>query len=183
MTKIKIKQKKETDKLPVIRFLFCFSMVVVVLLIICLVTNAQLLTYKHVIIFSLCSIPLCFLYAYTVEKIGSVLGGIITGSTSGGIDLRERLSADLEKARHSKRNGRFEESLRIIDGVLNQDKDFPEALFLKAQILQEGFGRSAESKILLRMVMRLVSKDDNLHSWSSNYLKEMISKQRRGFRR
>jgi hypothetical protein len=118
-----------------------------------------------------------------VEKIGSVLGGIITGSTSGGIDLRERLSADLEKARHSKRNGRFGESLRIIDSVLNQDKDFPEALFLKAQILEEGFGRSAESKILLRMVMRLVSQNDPLHSWSSNYLKEMMSKKGRRVRR
>jgi len=182
MNTFKIKRKKEIDRLPIIRALFCFSLVVAVLLIICIITSAQLLTYKHVIIFSLCSIPLCILYAYTVEKIGSVLGGMITGSTSGGIDLREQLSADLEKARNSKRNGRFEESLKIINSVLDKDQNFPEALFLKAQILWEGFGRSAESKILLRMVMKLVPNEDPLHRWSSNYFKEMMSKQRRRFR-
>ena len=183
MSELKIKRKRETDRLFIIRALFCFFMVVTVLLIICVATNAQLLTYKHVIIFSLCSIPLCILYAFTVEKIGSVLAGMLTGSTSGRMDLRERLAGDMERARHSKRKGRFEEALSIIDGVLARDKEFPEALFLKAQILWEGFGRSAESKILLRMVMRLVPDNDSLYLWSSNYFNEMMSKQRRRFKR
>ena len=183
MTKLKIKRKREADRLFIIRALFCFLIVVAALLTICIMTNAQLLTYKHVIIFSLCSIPLCFLYAFTVEKIGSVLAGMLTGSTSGRIDFRERLAGDVEKARHSKRNGRFEEALGIIDGVLARDKEFPEALFLKAQILWEGFDRSAESKILLRMVMRLVPDDNPLYHWSSNYFNEMMGKQRGNFRR
>ena len=183
MTKLKIKRKRETNRLFIIRALFCFLIVVAALLTICIATDAQLLTYKHVIIFSLGSIPLCLLYALIVEKIGSVLAGMLTGSTSGSIDLRERLAGDVEKARHNKRNGRFEEALRMIDGVLDRDKEFPEALFLKAQILWEGFDRSAESKILLRMVMRLVPDNDPLYHWSSNYFNEMMSKQRRRLRR
>ncbi|MFC1534327.1 tetratricopeptide repeat protein, partial [Thermodesulfobacteriota bacterium] len=87
-----------------------------------------------------------------MEKLGSGLGGIFTGWTSKTISLRDQLSADLEKARHSKRNGRFEESLDIINGVLNKDQSFPDALYLKAQILWEGFGRTAESKKLFRKV-------------------------------
>jgi hypothetical protein len=181
MTEFKIKRKRDVDRSFMIRLLFSFLLVVGALLTICIITNAQLLTYKHVIIFSLCSIPLCILYAIAVDKIGSVLVGILTGSTSGRMDLRERLAADVEKARHSKRNGRFEEALHIIDGVLDRDKEFPEALFLKAQILWDGFGRSAESKILLRMIRRLVPHDDPLYRWSSNYLEELMTEERGRF--
>lgn len=163
MNEFKIKQKKKIDLLPIMRVLYFFLFTVVALLIICISTGAKLLTFKHVIIFSLCSLPLCILYAYVVEKLGFVLGGMLTGWSSRRVGLREQLSADLEKARHSKRNGRFEESLRLINGVLDKDQNFPDALYLKAQILWEGFGRSNESKKLLRRVMQLVSNEELLH--------------------
>ena len=62
----------------------------------------QVFTLKHVFIFALCTLPLSILYGFIVEKLGSGLGGILTGWTTRKIPSREQLSADLARARHSK---------------------------------------------------------------------------------
>lgn len=178
MNEFRIKKKRGIDILPIIRTLYCFLLTLGALFTICVLTGATLFTYKHVLIFSLCSIPFCILYAFTVEKLGSFLGGMLSGWTSRRVGLRDQLSADLEKARHSKRNGHFEESLQIINSVIDKDKDFPDALYLKAQILWEGFGKSAESKKLLKRTMQLVSNDHHLHRWSLSYYDEIIKKEK-----
>jgi hypothetical protein len=59
-------------------------------------------------------------------------------------DPREQLQADLSVARTLKMNAKYDLALRRINGVLSRDPGFPEALFLKARIVWEGFGnRSA----------------------------------------
>ena len=176
MNEIKIKQNKEFDRSIIIRAISFYLICVGVLLVICIFTGAKLLTYKHLIVFSLCAIPLSILYTCIVEKLGNALGGIFTGWTSKKISPREQFSADLEKARHSKRKNRFDEALNIINGVLDRDKDFPDALYLKAQILWEGFGSSVESKNCFRRVMLLVSPGDPLYRWSSDYIDKIMEK-------
>lgn len=146
------------------------------LLVIHIFTRTDIFTLKHVLIVSLCSIPLCVLYAYVVEKLVSGLSGLLSGWSSSKISLRDQFSANLGKARQNKREGHPEEALDIINGLLNKEKDFPDALFLKAQILWEGFGRSVESKELFRRVMHLVAKEDSLHRWSSHYCHEISMK-------
>lgn len=151
-------------------------MVVGTLLVIHISTRTSIFTFKHVIIISLFSIPFCILYAYVVEKLGSGLSNLLSGWSSREISLRDQFSADLEKARENKREGHPEEALDILDGLLNKAEDFPDALFLKAQILWEGFGRSMESKELFRRVMQLVAEEDPLHRWSSHYCYEISMK-------
>ena len=121
-----------------------------------------------------CSTILSIITIYIVEKGADFIGSIYW--TSKKISPREQLSADLEKARHSKRNNRFEESLDIINHILNKDNNFPDALYLKAKILWEGFGRSVESKNLFRRVMELVSADNPLYRWSSYYIDKITEK-------
>ena len=176
MNEFRVKQRREFDRVFVMRTIFCFVMVVGALLIICSSTGAQIITYKHVFIISLLSIPFCILYAYTVEKLGSGLGGVLSGWSSRKISRRDQFSADLEKAGYSKREGRLEEALEIMNAVLNNEENLPDALFLKAQILWEGFGRSVESKRLFRRVMKLVSTEDRLYRWSSHYCDEITMK-------
>jgi hypothetical protein len=151
-------------------------MVLGTLLVIHISTRTRLFTLKHVLIISLFSIPLCILYAYVIEKLGSGLSNLLSGRTSREISLRDQFSADLEKARENKREGHPEEALDIINGLLNKGKDFPDALFLKAQILWEGFAQSVESKDLFRRVMQLVTEEDPLHRWSSHYCYEISMK-------
>lgn len=179
MNKFQIKQKKEITEQFLIRIVYCFVWSNAALLVIYIVTYGfqkmygELFTFKHLLIFFLLTIPFSVIYAYTIEKFGSGFGIILSGWTSKKISPREQLSADLANARHSKINNRFEESLNIINNVLNKDENFPEALYLKAQVLWEGFGRSVESKKLFRRVMQLLSAEEPLHRWSSDYIEKI----------
>jgi hypothetical protein len=147
----------------------CFTFVLGSLLIICVATGAKLFTFKHVLIFSLCSIPLCVLYAYCIEKLGSGLGRVLSGWMSAEPGHRETLAADLERARHNKRENRFKETLNIIETVLDRDPDFADALFLKGQIMWEGFKNKGEAAGCFKKVIELVQNSEPLHRWASSY--------------
>ncbi len=173
MNEFKIKRKKERNVVWILNFLKCFLFAFGALLIICVSTGGRLFTFKHVIIYSIYSLPLCFLYALTVDRLGGGLGTILSGWSSRRVSPRETLSADLERARFSKRNGRFQEGLRIIDDVLQKDRNFPEALFLKAQILWEGFENREGAVECLEKVMGLVQEEEPIHRWSLHYYLEV----------
>jgi hypothetical protein len=174
MNDLRIKRKKDVDHPRIIRMASCFVLILGALLIICVTTGARLFTLKHVLIFSLCSIPLCFLYGYGIEKLGSGLGGMLSGAMPGQWGLRERLAADLERARHSKRENRMEEALRIVEGVLFKDPDFPEALFLKGQIMLEGFKNPTGAADCFKKVLDVVEETDTLHRWAASYHDEIV---------
>jgi tetratricopeptide (TPR) repeat protein len=179
MNDFKITTKRDRDLTWITRPLYCFLLVLAALVIICMSTGAQLFTFKHVLIYSLCSIPLCFLYAYCVEKIGSVLGTAPLGLGSRRSSPREIFVADLEIARQNKRNGKFEEARSTIDGVLDKDREFPDALYLKAEILWEGFENASEAKRCLRKVMQLVPREETLHSWASSFFDKIIAAEKK----
>ena len=140
-------------------------------------TGGALFTYRHLLLYSLFSIPFCFLFAYCIERFGSVLGDLFSGWSTRKVSPRETLSADFEKAKSSKRSGEFEKAIGIIDQVLEKDPDFPDALYLKARILWEGFEKRQEASECLMNVMRLVPQEDTLHRWASSFLKEIIDHQ------
>jgi tetratricopeptide (TPR) repeat protein len=93
------------------------------------------------------------------------------------IGLREQLAGDLNVARHHKLFNRFDEALIIIENVLAKDFDFPEALFLKAQILWEGFedGKAAK-ECLLKIIKLEPDKDSVYHRWALNFYRELSKK-------
>jgi hypothetical protein len=172
MTEITIKKKKERSHILFLNFLRCFIIGFGALFIIFMSTGGGLFTFKHVLIFSAFCIPLSILYVYVVEKFGAGLGTFI-GWSSKKVNPREAFSADLARARHSKGAGRFEEALIIINEVLNKDPDFPDALYLKATILWEGFRKNQQSTTCLKKVMGLVEDHETLHQWALNYYHDM----------
>ena len=163
--------RRFTFLLNVIRF---FLLILGALFVITMSTGGELFTFKHLWLYSIFSIPLCLLLAYCIERFGSVLGNTFSGWSSRKVSPRETLSADLEKAKSSKRNGRFKEAIGIIDQVLEKNPDFPDALYVKAQILWEGFEKRQEASECLQNVMRLIPQEDTLHRWASSFLKEII---------
>jgi len=173
MNEFRVKKRKERNIVLIVNFLKCFILAFGALLIICVSTGGKVFTFKHLLIYSLYSIPLCVLYALTVEKIGSGLGVIFSGWSSRKVSPRDALSADLERARFSKGNGRFEEALRIINEVIDKDPNYPDAIFLKARILWDGFGKKEESVVCLRKVMGLVQRDETLYRWASSLYDEV----------
>jgi hypothetical protein len=72
-------------------------------------------------------------------RLGEGAGNTLFGLGRRTIGIRERMAGDLNVVRYHKLCNQFEDALLKIDAVLAKDPDFPEALFLKAQILWEGF--------------------------------------------
>jgi hypothetical protein len=86
------------------------------------------------------------------------------------IGLREQLAGDLNVVRHHKLFNRFEEALIKIENVLAKDPDFPEALFLKAQILWEGFEDQEAAKSCLLKIIKVESDKDALYRrWALDF--------------
>lgn len=115
------------------------------------------------------ALPLCILADYVVENLGSWIGGSLSGWSSQRATLRETLAADMQRARYSRREGRFEEALAIISGVIEKDPKYPDAYFLKARILWEGFGNREGARGCLEIVLQLVPEGETLHQWAHHY--------------
>ncbi len=122
----------------------------------------------------LLTIPISALCLLVIEKIGSFLGNSLAGWTPGGVNVRDQFAADLERARYSKREGRFDEALNIVNDVLHKEPDFPDAVYLKAIILYEGFGRAETGLGYLNRVMESTPKGETLHEWASNYHEKIV---------
>jgi tetratricopeptide (TPR) repeat protein len=131
--------------------------------------------------------------AVVSAMIGSA-ASIITGKISGSainafyglgrrtFGLREQLAGDLNVVRHHKLFNRFDEALIKIEDVLAKDPDFPEALFLKAQILWQGFeDLKAARQCLLRIIKVEPDKKALFHRWAMNLYREMSEKAQRKF--
>jgi hypothetical protein len=108
------------------------------------------------------------------DTIGKSTSGMLYGQGKSTIKLQERLEGDLQQARFHKMNQRYEKALGFVDGALVQDPDFPDALFLKAQILWEGFQDSRAAKDCIAQVMQLLpTTDEPLYRWSTHLLSEI----------
>jgi tetratricopeptide (TPR) repeat protein len=165
--------KSEINRIFIVRFVFCFLICVGALLTIWSFTQSELFTLKHFLIFSLCAIPFSFLCIYAVERLGSGIGGILSGWTTQKVSPREQLSADMARARFNKGKGQFEEALDIINRVLEKDPGYPEALYLKAHILYEGFENSKGALECLARAVELAEDNEPIHRWALNYYEEV----------
>ena len=95
-----------------------------------------------------------------------------TGHTST-IVLRERLAGDVERARYLKRTEKYDDAFQMIESVLIKDPDSPEALYLKGQILLEGFGLRDDARRILLKVMTLVTDKESLYHRAMNCRKDI----------
>jgi tetratricopeptide (TPR) repeat protein len=90
------------------------------------------------------------------------------------IGIRERMAGDLNVVRYHKLCNQFEDALLKIEAILAKDPDFPEALFLKAQILLEGFEDcQAAKECLLKIIKVEPDKKAVFHRWALNFYREL----------
>ena len=108
------------------------------------------------------------------DTIGKSTSGMLYGQGKSTIKLQERLEGDLQQARFHKMNQRYEKALWFVNGALEKDPDFQDALFLKAQILWEGFQDSRAAKECIGQIMQLLpTTDEPLYRWSTYLLSEI----------
>ena len=115
------------------------------------------------------AIPISGLTVIISDKCGNLSGRMFLGPKSNR-SIQERLSGDLSRARVQKMNGNYEEALSIIDNILDQVPNFNEALFIKAQILFDGFKDSKGAKECLSKILETESECSNLYRWAKNIL-------------
>jgi len=124
--------------------------------------------------------------AFAVSAAIGTATSIFTGVLGGGavnvfyglgrrtIGIRERMAGDLNVVRYHKLCNRFDDALLKIEDILAKDPVFPEALFLKAQILWEGFeDRQAAKECLLKIIKVEPNKEATFHRWALNFYREL----------
>ena len=127
-----------------------------------------------VVVAAFVSVILTMAVMFIADKIGKTVANIFYGTGRRSRSLREQLAGTLDQARYQKMQNQFDQALRTVNAVLKQDPDFPDAIFLKAQIMWDGFQNSAAAQRYLRKVMEVVpNKDETLHRWASNYYDRM----------
>ena len=109
------------------------------------------------------------LAASLANRMGERCVNLIYGLGQRRLFLKQRLAGELDKIRYSKRQKDFHKALSQVNEVLTIEPDFPEALFLKAQILCEGFGNAAGAERHLEKVVQLVDEKEPLHQWVLSY--------------
>jgi tetratricopeptide (TPR) repeat protein len=98
----------------------------------------------------------------------------IYGSRTALWSLREQLEGDLNEAKYFKRQKKHDKALSIINDVLKQDPEFPEALYIKATILWEGFNNAGAAKVNLKKAMDSTSnKSEPVFRWAFNLYNEL----------
>lgn len=89
--------------------------------------------------------------------------------------FREQYGGDLNRVRFHKMNGRYDESLIILEGVLAADPTFHEALFLRAQILFDGYRDTIGAKECpIKLMKAAPDKNTTLHRWALSLYRELI---------
>ena len=119
------------------------------------------------------SAPIAAVTQYAIGKAAGVPGGLYAGRRARW-SLHETLEGDLNQVRQLKMKKEFEDALIKIDGVLTQAPEFPEALFLKGQILWEGYRNATDAKACLIKAMQLdPNRASSLHQWASSLYREI----------
>ncbi len=132
-----------------------------------------------IIILTGAALILTTVFLYILSRLSGSFLNLLTPGMKSARGRREQMAADFAVIKEDKRQGRFEEALQKINSSLEKDRDYPEAMFLKAQILWEGFNNSAEAGRCLAKVRNMVPESEPLHRWALSINQEIKDKKSR----
>ena len=107
----------------------------------------------------------------------SSIFGVLAGERSASFSKREQLESDMQQARYHKINQEYDIALRKVNAILKSDPEYPEALFLKAQIVWEGFGNRESAVSNLNRIRELMEDErSTVYRWARSLLEEIERK-------
>ena len=112
-----------------------------------------------VVIAAITGVVISTIVMFFMDAVSGAASGLLSGRREAVWTIREQVQGFLSQARFNKENRDYPAALSFVNKVLEKDPDFADALFLKAQILWEGFGRSHAAIQFLEKVLSL--EDDN----------------------
>ncbi len=110
---------------------------------------------------------------FLAERMAELMGRLVAFIRGTDEGYSEQLYVELGKARDKKDHREYAEALAILDRVLAKSPRFPEALFLKAQILWERHRDSKAAEVHLRKVLQIVPPGEALHRIAASYQDEI----------
>jgi tetratricopeptide (TPR) repeat protein len=100
----------------------------------------------------------------------------LTGKRAARWTTREQLEGELNQANYYKRKEDFQKALKTVNRIIDMDPNFPEALYLKAQILWEGFENHGGAQSYLKKIIEVANdKDTTIRRWAISLSEEIDS--------
>ena len=109
-----------------------------------------------------------------VEHLGSSSVNLLYGRRKPRYTDYEKHEGDLNQARLQKSKQEYHKALVLVNDILKNAPDLPEALYLKAQILWEGYHKAEDSIIILEKIVDILpDKEDTSHRWAQTLMDEI----------
>jgi len=110
---------------------------------------------------------------FILEHFSSGSINILFGATKPNIPVREQMHGVLKTARFAKMHRDYPKALKIVNEILKKDPEYHDALFVKAQILYQGFDNSETAKKYCKMVIHKAEPGQTIHTWASSLYEEL----------
>jgi len=112
-----------------------------------------------------------------IDNLTDFIGGVssrlfVPGSADW--TLHEQLAGPLNQIRFLIGERRFQEAFVQLEQIIAKSPDHAEALFLKAQLLWEGYKNISGAKRMLSQVIKLTQEDDPYHRSAENLYRDLV---------
>ena len=115
-----------------------------------------------------------FIVGRTIMNLTAKVFLPLAGKRSAHWTDREQLEGAMNEVRFHKRKEEYQKALKIINPIIEADPDFPDALYLKAQILWEGFRNHGGAKRHLQKIIDTADiKQDTIYRWAVSLSKDI----------
>ena len=119
------------------------------------------------VIAAIAGLAISALVMFLMDAASGAASRLISGRREAVWTIREQVQGSLSQARFNKENKDYPAALTFVNQVLQKDPDFSDALFLKAQILWEGFGLSKAAIQFLEKTLSLENENKMLQNQAS----------------
>ena len=164
-----LRMKARIEQLWLLRYFYAFLWIAPIMHILWFLSGSMW-SYVWTLLASLLG-PLAV--SVIVNMIGERSVSGLYGLNRSDLTPQQRSAGELDKIRFHKREGDFDRALSLVNNVLEKEQEFPEALYLKAQILWEGFGNRSAAASYLDKTMQSAGEGEPLYRWASGYLSGM----------
>jgi tetratricopeptide (TPR) repeat protein len=114
----------------------------------------------------------CLITSRSTDEAASCLCGWGREDTS----QQDWLAREMNKIRLLKRQRNFDKAFALVNDLLDNVPNFPEALYLKGHLLWEGFKNPWAAESYFRRVIELTEDNQPVHRWASSCLSGLYSK-------